>query len=325
MRRERERTATLSGGPSASGLHRPFGRNHTDDMRGRDLQLLVHLGAQVLVEELLKLLVLLLHAHSGVDGLATLLQELVISLQEAVQGPPHPEVHIGDDVTHPLPELPLLTTPPRLPVRLTLTTHGLGPCFLLLVGCHVGDAQVLLLKDEILKQLQYVVCIHHEGLIVLILPVVEDTDKEVHVLLTLHTDVPEDGIDLEHIPLLRRQADDLLPHLQVEQELGLLLDEIQNLLDLRRRVLPGDGLTHLRGLDGGALPRGCAGLREGVQLLEQLLLFRGQPLMAQLLLVQQAISLEDLRNETAHFLFVHLPNFTKLLLVRLLKVVALFL
>mmetsp|Transcript_23062 Transcript_23062/g.64927 ORF Transcript_23062/g.64927 Transcript_23062/m.64927 type:complete len:512 (+) Transcript_23062:520-2055(+) len=154
---------------------------------------------------------------------------------------------------------------------------------------------------------------------------VKDADQEIHVLLALDADVAQNGVDLEHVPLLLRQAEDLLPHLQIQQELRLLLDQVENLLDLRGGVLARGRLRHILGLDGRALAGGSAGLREGLKLELELLGLRLHPLVAQLLFVEQPIRLQDLRNEAPHLLLVHLPHLSELLLVGLLKVLELLL
>merc|ERR1719498_930853 len=87
-----------------------FSRNHADDMCWRDLEFLVDLGAKVLVQELLQFLVLLLQADSRIDCLASLLQKVVILLEEDIKSFPDTEVHVWNDVAHSLPELSLFSS-----------------------------------------------------------------------------------------------------------------------------------------------------------------------------------------------------------------------
>mmetsp|Transcript_93332 Transcript_93332/g.273240 ORF Transcript_93332/g.273240 Transcript_93332/m.273240 type:complete len:209 (+) Transcript_93332:160-786(+) len=207
-------------------------------MRGWHLELLVHLGAEVLVQELLELLVLLLHGDGVVDRLAPLLQELVVLLKKCIQGLPDAEVHVWDHVAHPLPELALLTAPSGLAVGLALAAKLLGPRLLLLVRSNVRNVQRVLLRHEVPQQVQHVIRIYHEGLVILILAMVESANEQINVLLAVHAYVPQQRVDLQHVALLRRfQGRDLLAYLEIKQELRLLLDQVEDLLHLRGRVL----------------------------------------------------------------------------------------
>mmetsp|Transcript_39790 Transcript_39790/g.86089 ORF Transcript_39790/g.86089 Transcript_39790/m.86089 type:complete len:204 (+) Transcript_39790:100-711(+) len=201
-------------------------------MGGWHLKLFVDLGSQVLIQQGLQLFVLLLHGHRGVDALAATLQQLVVALQEEVQGFPHAEVHVGDHVAHAFPELAFLAAAARLTVRLTLRAQLLRAGLLLLVRGNVGDAGVLLLLDKVLQMLQHVIWLHHQSLVIFLLPVVEDLHQEIHVLLTLHSDVTEQGIDLQHITLLRWKFCKLIADLHIQQKLSLILDQIQDLFHL---------------------------------------------------------------------------------------------
>mmetsp|Transcript_14507 Transcript_14507/g.24774 ORF Transcript_14507/g.24774 Transcript_14507/m.24774 type:complete len:311 (+) Transcript_14507:115-1047(+) len=300
-------------------------RDNGDDMGGWHLKLFIDLGSQVLIQQGLELLILLLHLHRGVDGLAATLQQIVVTLQEQIEGFPDAEVHVGDHVAHAFPELAFLAASARLAIRLALGAQLLRARLLLLVRRHVGDAGVLLLLDEVLQMLQHVIWLHHQRLVIFLLTVVEDLHQEIHVLLTLHSDVAEQGIDLQHIALLQGKFGQLIADLHIQQKLSLVFDQIQDLLHLGCRELAGVGLAHVRGLQGGALPGGGAALGKGVQLLLQQLLLGRYPLVAQLLFMQEPICLQHFGHQAPYLGFVHLPDLPELLLVRLLEVLELLL
>mmetsp|Transcript_42001 Transcript_42001/g.121785 ORF Transcript_42001/g.121785 Transcript_42001/m.121785 type:complete len:348 (+) Transcript_42001:498-1541(+) len=145
---------------------------------------------------------------------------------------------------------------------------------------------------------------------------VEYRHEEIHILLTFNPDVAEDGINHEHIALLRsRQLGHLLTNLQVQQKLSLLFDEVEHLFHLRGRILAGNGPAHLGGLDRCALACGRSGLRVSLELHVQLLLLRHVPLVAQLLLMDQAVGGMNFVDESSDLLFAHLPNLAELFLV----------
>merc|ERR1719258_207348 len=123
-----------SGGLASPGQRLLARWRCTNHVRGRYLKLVVHPRAEVLVQERLELLVLLLQRHRGVDRSGPALEQVVVFLEESVEGLPDVGVHFRDDVAHLLPKLLLFLPAPELPLRLGLGPHRLPLALLLLLA-----------------------------------------------------------------------------------------------------------------------------------------------------------------------------------------------
>merc|ERR1719238_761894 len=86
---------------------------NTNDLRWRHMQLVVDLGVEVVVEDVLQLLVLVAQRLHLIHHGGALFQRLVVLPQRPLQGRPHAHSLLRDHVRHALPKLALLPPRPR--------------------------------------------------------------------------------------------------------------------------------------------------------------------------------------------------------------------
>ena len=130
--------------------YRCFSLVQTDDLGGWDLEFLVDTSLQVLIEQCLKLFVLLVKKSSFFDQVLSVYQHLIVLSQCLVQRPPHRELHGVQNVGQLLPIQLLLYLFSSLALLLCL--HGLR----LLAGSTTECSLLSLLLTEFLELLKRV-------------------------------------------------------------------------------------------------------------------------------------------------------------------------
>mmetsp|Transcript_13305 Transcript_13305/g.28249 ORF Transcript_13305/g.28249 Transcript_13305/m.28249 type:complete len:538 (+) Transcript_13305:187-1800(+) len=306
------RIPTLS--PSSPGGHQG-GRSlrRSDDLRGRNDQLLVDAAGEVLVEERAQLVVLALEADGVLQGVGAALEQEVVLLQLLVQPLPDAVPLLAHHARHALPVLlVLLRAPPQLqPLRRRRQPQRLPTL--------AGEGALLRL-DEGAEPHDHVVGVHELHLDAVQGALRERSGQRVEGGPVHHPERLQDVLHLHHLPLLLRHRVQHALHLGVDQEARLVAEEVGELLEAgvaealrqlgRRRLLLVElPLPLLRLLRLLRRPRAREQLLRG-----------GVPLDAQLLRVDHLVSLQHLAHEVGHHLLLHLPHLLVAGHVRLLEV-----